>query len=269
MRLSVIIPTYNRNDLLAKCLDNLIAPKQKPIDVFYEIVVSDDSPTNLAKSFIEQDYPFVKWVEGPKKGPAANRNNAVKFSNGDWLIFTDDDCLPTENWLASYLKMIHTNPEIAVFEGCTKADRPKERFDEESPINTTGNCLWSCNFAIKKTMFNYLNGFDESFPFAAMEDVDFYSRVKATTTILFVKEALVIHPWRRIKPFKSFQKHLQSHKHFALKYPSIKTANFRWKRFKIFIGSIIFGFKELAGFKMKGWQLYLEKCLLNFYLIFI
>src|SRR5665213_3286620 len=100
MKFSVIIPTCNRNDLLRKCLD-LLAPSNQTIDN-YEIIVTDDSKDGIAKDLIKQDYPWVCWVEGPKRGPAANRNNGAKTANGDWLVFIDDDCLPDKNVLNCY-----------------------------------------------------------------------------------------------------------------------------------------------------------------------
>ncbi|MFM6224388.1 MAG: glycosyltransferase family 2 protein, partial [Dolichospermum sp.] len=75
IKFSVIIPTYHRNDLLAKCLDCLAPGMQTlPADQ-YEVIVSDDGYQSTAQEMIEQNYPWVKWVAGPGKGPAANRNN--------------------------------------------------------------------------------------------------------------------------------------------------------------------------------------------------
>jgi GT2 family glycosyltransferase len=235
----------------------------------YEIIVSDDSKENIAKSLVEEHYIFAKWVEGPKKGPAANRNNGVKNSKNEWLIFIDDDCLPQNNWLTSYATAAENYREALVFEGRTDAGRPQERFDEEAPVNLTGNNLWSCNFAVKRDFFLQIGGFDESFPFAAMEDIDFHLRAKALTNIVFLPEALVIHPWRKVKLFANFQKHLISHKHFAKKYGLLGKPDFRLTRFKIFVRCVFVDFRRLAGYSLRGWPLYLQKCLINFCLIFI
>lgn len=268
MLVSIVIPTCNRNDLLSNCLD-LLHQNINSCIVDCEVIVSDDSKDNIAKPLIIENYNWVTWISGPKRGPAANRNNGAANAKGDWLIFLDDDCLPQKDWLSSYLTSIKLNRDILVLEGATNADRPKQRFDEEAPINLDGNKLWSCNFAIKKDFFDRLVGFDETFPFAAMEDVDFYTKVANQTKIRFVQEALVIHPWRRIKPFKNFQKHLKSQKHFAIKYGLLKGLDFRWTRVKIFIGGIFIDFKDLLSFSMRGWFFYLEKVALNFCLIFI
>lgn len=237
MRISVIIPTCNRNDLLSKCLDALALGKQL-VNGDYEVIVTDDSKDNIAKLLIADKYPWAKWIEGPKQGPAANRNNGAKIAQEEWLVFLDDDCIPQKEWLASYIAAMKVS-DGQVLEGSTNADRPQYRFDEEAPINLDGDKLWSCNFAIKKSLFERLGGFDETFPYAAMEDVDFYTRLLNYTAIKFVPQALVIHPWRDIKPFTSFNKHLRSQKHFAKKYGELGTMAFRWSRAKIFGKSVV------------------------------
>lgn len=266
--ISVIIPTCNRNDLLNQSLDCLYVAINATMAIDYEVIITDDGKQNTAKSLIEEKYPWATWIAGPQKGPAANRNNGAGIANGQWFIFMDDDCLPQEGWLQAYLTAIQTQPDAKVLEGKTTAERERERFDEEAPINLEGGKLWSCNFAIKKDVFNQLNGFDETFPFAAMEDIDFHTRVNLLSPILFVPQALIIHPWRRIVPFKSFQKHLKSQKYFAKKHKLINL-KFRFTRLKIFLGGIFINFKELSRFSMKGWLVYMETCALNFCLIFI
>jgi GT2 family glycosyltransferase len=267
MFFSIIIPTCNRNDLLKACLEQL-SPVNQTISLDYEVIVTDDSKDNVAKSLIENEYPWVKWVEGSKKGPAANRNGGACRAKARWLLFIDDDCLPQKDLLKSYSLHIQNN-ESLVLEGKTIADREKERFDEEAPINIAGNNLWSCNFAIDKLLFLKLKGFDETFPFPAMEDVDFKTRILEVANIKFIPEAIVIHPWRRVVPFKTFNKHLKSHIHFARKHQLKGKMRFRWERLKIFLGHIFLDFKELTAFSMKGGLIYFERTVLNFCLIFI
>ncbi|RYY07005.1 MAG: glycosyltransferase family 2 protein, partial [Sphingobacteriaceae bacterium] len=99
---SIIIPTYNRNDLLSKCLQRL-EPGSQSIDVNkYEVIVTDDSKQEEAKNFIQNNFNWVKWVPGPQKGPAANRNYGAKQASGEWLIFIDDDCMPDVHLLQNY-----------------------------------------------------------------------------------------------------------------------------------------------------------------------
>lgn len=209
--LSVIIPTYQRNDLLAKCL-NCLAPDVQTLPTeSYEVIVTDDGFNTTAEVLIRDRYPWVKWIAGSRKGPAANRNNGAKYARGKWLVFTDDDCLPDRQWLEAYAKAIADKTNYQVFEGRTYVDRPKKSLSEVSPINETGGYLWSCNFAIERKLFESLNGFDERFPFAAMEDVDLnYRLIKEGYKSLFVRNASVCHPWRSMGKWKKLKQHQQS-----------------------------------------------------------
>lgn len=190
---SVIVPTYHRNDLLAKCLDRL-APGIQTLSAQYEVIVTDDGFKTTAQEMISQNYPWVKWIAGLGKGPAANRNNGARYACGQWLVFTDDDCLPSSTWLEAFAAAI--TPDIYVYEGKTTCEIGIRSPLEHAPINLTGGYLWSCNMAIQAKVFHDLGKFDESFPNPHMEDVDMRERIKAAGySILFV-EAVVDHPPR-------------------------------------------------------------------------
>ena len=125
MKLSVIIPTYYRNDLLAKCLGEL-APVVQVLSIEqYEVIVSDDGMKHTAERMVKEKYTWAKWVAGPGRGPASNRNNGAKHAKGEWLVFLDDDCVPDRNILSAYLAAINSYPLANVFEGRISADRPK------------------------------------------------------------------------------------------------------------------------------------------------
>lgn len=265
--LSIIIPTCNRNDLLALCLDCLSNEHQNFTAAAYEVIVTDDSSNQEARSLILSDYPWVKWIEGPKKGPASNRNNGAKKAKFDWLIFIDDDCQPTYQLISVYYNEI-IKGEYQALEGSIDPGRPQQRYDEEAPVNLQGGCFWSCNIAIAKSLFFKINGFDEGFPYPAMEDTDFYIRVKKNVAVKFLFDAMVIHPWRRMVPFKSYRKHLASHQYFKHKYDINKTNNYRLTRLKILIGHFFNDGIVLAQYSFKGAGFFLEKVYLNFRLIF-
>jgi glycosyltransferase involved in cell wall biosynthesis len=149
MFLTVIVPTCNRNDLLRKCLDNLIPNVQSIDSSKYEVIITDDSKSNVELYMLKNEYPFFQFVEGPKKGPASNRNNGAKLAKGDWLVFIDDDCIPDQDILFAYLNEINKGVHNGI-EGYINVERLQERFDEESPINLSGGCFWSCNIAVKR-----------------------------------------------------------------------------------------------------------------------
>jgi GT2 family glycosyltransferase len=196
MTISVIIPTCHRNDLLAKCLDCLAPDAQTLSPEQYEVIVTDDGSKSTAEQMVREQYPWAKWVAGPCKGPAANRNTGAKYAQGEWLVFTDDDCLPTASWLASYAASI--TDANSVYEGKTICVEGVTSPLYQSPINLTGGCLWSCNFMIRSSLFRELDGFDTEFAMPAMEDIDLHERLcQRGQSGLFVDAAIVDHPPRR------------------------------------------------------------------------
>lgn len=190
---SIIIPTCNRNKSLVNCLNQLSPGKQKELGVSYEVIVSDDSTNNASKNLIHHYYPWVKWVVGPKQGPAANRNNGASHATGEWLIFTDDDCIPDEKWLSAYYIYTQTNLYKAL-EGKILPTNQDFKDLWKCPINEHGGNFWSANIGIKNDLFKEIKGFDYHFPYPAYEDTDLFYRVKKHTSVCFVKDALVYHP---------------------------------------------------------------------------
>jgi GT2 family glycosyltransferase len=265
--ISVVIPTYKRNDLLVKCLNQLRPNKQTISNELYEVIVTDDSADCEAKGLIEEKYPWVHWVEGPHRGPAANRNNGAKVTKGEWLIFIDDDCIPDNDILITYYNEIIKGNYKGI-EGYINADRPKERFDEQSPLNLTGGCFWSCNIAVEKEIFDSIGGFDVGFPFPALEDTDFYHRLKLVTKTTFLENAKVVHPWRRVQRWNNYKKWINCNDHAMKKADTPKNINYRIKRIKLFIRLLGRYGNELIKFKFKGFAFFVEVLLTNFILIF-
>lgn len=269
MLFSIIIPTFKRPELLVQCLSCLL-PQTQSYKEPYEIIVTDDSPDNDIQQIIKAQFPFVKWVEGPKKGPASNRNYGASQATGEWLVFTDDDCLPDKDWLQSISAQITPGKEVDVIEGKTVADREKRRLDEVSPINLTGGNLWSCNFAIRKSAFENLSGFDETFKYAAGEDMDLYNRiVKNNYKVVFDEHVLVTHPWRQSKPFRNFLRSYVSYKQYILKTRNNNKWQYRKSRIKIFLHRTFTNFLSLCRFKGKGSLFYIETVVNDLLLIFI
>jgi GT2 family glycosyltransferase len=219
MRLSIVIPTCHRNKSLACCLDALAPGVQTLEPEFYELIVTDDGTAANAKEMLESNYSWAKWVEGPKRGPAANRNYGAAQAKHEWLVFTDDDCVPCQNYLKVFWVRAGTCT-APVLEGKTCPLGIRSRVDSVCPINESGGYLWSCNFAIKRDVFLKIGGFDDNFPTAGMEDVDLRSRLlKMPVEIEFLPDALVLHPWTQHKGFRYQVLHSQSVLYYQSKHP--------------------------------------------------
>jgi GT2 family glycosyltransferase len=186
----------------------------------YEVIVTDDGSEVTAEAMIKDRFPWASWTAGPRKGPAANRNHGARLAKGDWLVFTDDDCLPVAGWLKSFVSAIHEFPHPIVLEGATSPQGTREYLDEIAPVNESGGMLWSCNMAIKKSFFLILGGFDDAFRYASMEDVDLRKRIEmCSIKPVFVCDARVLHPWRRVSGIASLKLYWASLFVYLSKHP--------------------------------------------------
>lgn len=193
--ISVIIPTCDRNEQLAKCLDCLAPGVQTLPAEQYEVIVTDDGSDLTAEQMILERYLWARWVAGPRIGPAANRNNGVQYARGEWLAFTDDDCLPDPNWLKAFAEA--TTGSAQALEGAIHPLGEPNQGLAECPVNLTGGVFWSANIAVMRSLFQKIGGFDPNYRFF-YEDVDLQMRLSPFTKILFVPEARVFHPVRLI-----------------------------------------------------------------------
>ncbi len=200
---AVVIPTRNRIERLRDCLSHLVPYVADHPEC--SITVSDDGDAGETGKALAGDMRIVRVVQGPRRGPAANRNHGAAHSAGELIVFLDDDCIPDPNLLAAYQAAMSSHPETGVFEGRISATGKVTGFADGAPVNETGGYLWACNFAIRRELFMAIGGFDERFPFAASEDCDLRFRVRRRSAILFLPDARVWHRiegrlgWRIIK----------------------------------------------------------------------
>jgi GT2 family glycosyltransferase len=218
----------------------------------YDVIVTDDGQSSSAQAMIKDRFPWVRWTEGPRRGPAANRNHGASLAKGDWLVFTDDDCIPEAGWLHAFSRSSIAYPDVPVFEGSTAAKGVKQYLNEAAPINDSGGFLWSCNMAIRRAVFMQNRGFDEDFPFAAMEDVDFQRRLQAQSIeSLFIREARVFHPWKRMTSCNSISRYSRSLTIFLSKHPK----ECRWYHAVCHVRFAWNGIRELTVALLSGrWQ---------------
>jgi glycosyltransferase involved in cell wall biosynthesis len=94
-KVSVCICTRNRPQELSKALHSV----ERSTYPAFEVIVSDDSTNDETKKLIISHFPTVKYLDGPRKGLGANRNNILKAVTGSQVLFIDDDVILNENFL--------------------------------------------------------------------------------------------------------------------------------------------------------------------------
>ncbi|MEL7144142.1 MAG: glycosyltransferase [Cyanobacteria bacterium J06643_4] len=185
---SIVIPTYNRPQQLARCLAALVKMTPPPATgdlAFaggYQIVVVDDGSDvrldNIVADF-ETDAD-VLLIRQENAGPAAARNAGAQQASGQYIAFTDDDCMPATDWLQQFATALDANPD-AMVGGRTLNALPANIYSSASQAlidylyryyssATQGIFFASNNIAMARSHFLSIGGFDVSFPLAAAED---------------------------------------------------------------------------------------------------
>lgn len=116
MEFSIVIPTYRRQNGLRELLSaiEMQAPKIDRLTEA-EIIVVDNCPHSSSRKIIEHfDSTFqLVYIHEPQKGVASARNRGVGVSRGEYVIFIDDDEIPTECWLTHMFSLKNANVIVA------------------------------------------------------------------------------------------------------------------------------------------------------------
>ncbi|PPS43915.1 glycosyltransferase family 2 protein [Chroococcidiopsis sp. TS-821] len=182
---SIVIPTYNRPEQLARCLESLTRldyPRQD-----FEVIVVDDGSTTPLEPIVTRYKLNLTLIHQANSGPAAARNTGVKRAKGKYLAFTDDDCTPAPDWLTTLADRFATAPNCMIGGQTLNALR-------QNPYSTASQLLvdylyifhqtslpqlhffTSNNMSLPTEMFRNLGGFDTTFTLAAAEDRELCDR---------------------------------------------------------------------------------------------
>jgi GT2 family glycosyltransferase len=112
---SVIVPTYNRLDKLALCLDAL-AKQDLPREQFEVIVVDDAGGRALDELVVpyRQTLNLTLLCQERNGGAGAARNAGAAVATGQYLAFTDDDCAPEPGWLSALARAVEEHPNALI-----------------------------------------------------------------------------------------------------------------------------------------------------------
>lgn len=189
MNFSVIIPTFNRCELLPRALDSVVAQTHSVA----EIIVVDDGSTDDTARMLASDYPQVRLLKQANKGVSAARNLGLRHAKGEWiaLLDSDDEWLPhklTEQATAletSGMLVSHTQ-EFWIRHGQPLRQQTKhQKFGGNIYMQCLPLCAMSpSSIVIHTSVFQAVGTFDESLP--ACEDYDLWLRIAAQYEVNYI-----------------------------------------------------------------------------------
>ena len=195
MNISVVIPAYNRYEVLKRALNSVYAQTHQPT----EVIVIDDGSTD-ATSQITQDFPSVIYRYQENAGVSAARNLGISLCSNEWIAFLDSDDEWHEEKLALQISL-HVSDESLKF---SYTDERWIRDDKEVKIpkkfhkhsgDIFKQCLSHCIIApssvvIHKSIFDDIGVFDETLE--VCEDYDLWLRLTCKYKAGLVGKALTI-----------------------------------------------------------------------------
>ncbi len=193
---SVVIPTYNRSDVLTRAINSVLMQDFKD----YELIIVDDGSTDRTREILDGYSTRIRIAVQQHAGVSAARNRGIELASGELIAFldSDDEWLPlklgkqVQRWNSNKTDFICHTDEIWIRGGRIISQKAIHRkqggwFFERA----LERCLISPSSAIiSAPLLEKVGGFDESLP--AAEDYDLWLRVTAFHEVDFIPEALVI-----------------------------------------------------------------------------
>lgn len=228
MEVSVIVIAYNEQDYIKKCLTSIL--NQTFSD--FELLVIDDCSTDQTASAINsiQD-ERIRYIRNDKKyGVAGSRNVGLRQAKGEYVFFTDADCMPIKYWLEEGLKILKTQKCIGV-EGITFYATAKTTISDRVVENAVGGNYATRNIAYTKEILDKLGGFDVRYNLA-FEDQDLALRTGRRSEIIFSEEMIVIHQRKKhtIRSLFLDAKRAENVVHFIKNHQDCQDVDIIWWR---------------------------------------
>ena len=172
--ISVIIPTYNRLDLLKRTIESVKSQTFQD----YEIWVVDDGSSDGTKDWLET-IPDINFISQSNSGIAASRNKGASLSSGKWLCFLDHDDLWDERKLEVQAEFATENPDVGLL--------AVKHVRLGSKVRSSGHGRWikgdlflkeysesfihTSSVMIRRDVFEAIGGFPTEYRFADEFDV--------------------------------------------------------------------------------------------------
>jgi GT2 family glycosyltransferase len=217
MKLSVIVATRNRAHAIVGCLDSIAVSLAKAAPLEAEIVVVDNGSQDTTSRKIEEwaaasAFPVRLLVE-PRTGVCIARNRALRAAQGELLVFTDDDCRLSEEYVTDLLAHDaadtepvlrggrielgdHTDLPITIRTTTTR-QRLNRRTDPATHDSIVGH-ISGCNMTMRRAVVEKLGPFDERFgpgsSIESNEDTDYLFRAYLEGfTLEYVPDMTIFH----------------------------------------------------------------------------
>ncbi|EMO54415.1 glycosyltransferase family 2 protein [Leptospira noguchii] len=195
--ISVVIPTYNRENKILNAISSVLKQTLPP----KEIIVVDDGSTDTTVSKIQEKFSDkIQILLLEHKGVSHARNRGVENASGDWIAFLDSD----DEWLSEKLekqwKHIEEHPETEILQSQEIWIRNGRKVNPPTRLSKRDGDIFEqslefCSVTpssvlLKKELYQNQGGMDEKL--LACEDYDLWLRITSQTTVVLLDEFLLV-----------------------------------------------------------------------------
>lgn len=208
MKISVVIPTYNRADSLAVVLPSLLDQTFDPDS--YELLLCDAGSTDETEELVRGfDDPRIVFTPGENRGRSGARNRGVREARGDLILFTDADIIAEPDLLEQHYLFHQSFPGDAVV-GCevqvdTLEEYAEFRLDPQAHARhseTRKTVPWyyfmTGNASARKADLLRVGIFDEDFTGYGHEDLELGYRLQKSGCTLHYNPYAVNYHWHPV-----------------------------------------------------------------------
>jgi len=270
---SVVVATYNRADQLERLLAGLRA-QTHPAAERFEVVVVDDLSGDRTPDVLQREREAgnlsLSVIRRTRRGgPAEARDEGWRASRAGLIAFTDDDCVPTPEWIAAGLEAAAKHPG-AILQGRTEADPagpdPIGPFSRTVQVTGPDPAYQTCNIFYPRSLLERVGGFDtEAFDRSpGGEDSDLAWRAIGTgAKTVFVDGALVHHAVNDLGPIGKLRVAARwtTPMQCYVRHPELRRAHFVygffWKRTHLWLASALLALTLRGRWRMlSGWLMH-------------
>ena len=195
--ISVIIPTYNRCDLLKRAINSVIKQTITP----KEIIIVDNGSTDQTYQMVSSLFPEINYFIEKKRGVSAARNKGILESKSKWIAFLDSDDAWKPTKLEKQMEFsIFNQDKYRIIHTDETWYRNKKFLNQLKKHKKSGGnifknslqlcCISPSSVVLKKQIFEEYGLFDENLE--VCEDYDMWIRITSKEEVGFLDSPLVL-----------------------------------------------------------------------------
>ena len=175
----------------------------KPRDFPQEIIIVNNANSHLELPKIYDHHPLdIKVLQCNKAGPASARNLGWREAQGEWILFTDSDCVPSPKWIRGYIPSMNGSIGYAGIIKSFDDDLISRYYDSQKiliPTSHTENgvehpeYIITANTLIWRKALELIGGFNETINIAAGEDIDLGFRLREVGNLSYAPHSTTYH----------------------------------------------------------------------------